>query len=196
MANTNAPFGFRPIKHLNGNPWNGKFNIYYVPATDGTAIYKGDAVTMSGTGSADGLYPGVQQAAATDATMAGVAIGFGTTPNLMADPTNLARMYRPASTAMYVAVVDDPTVIFEAQEDSDGGSIAVTAIGNNADLVVGTGSTTTGTSGMTIDSSGVGTGSAQIRIMRLVNRPDNELGDYAKWEVMINESVYKTTTGS
>jgi hypothetical protein len=196
MANLNAPFGLKPVGYFNGTPWNGKYNVYYAPVGNATAIFRGDLVTMDGTGSADGLYPGVKQTAAADITIVGVAIGFGTTPNFMADPTNLTRMYRPTSTAMYVAVVDDPNVIFEIQEDSDGGAIAVTAIGNNADVVATAGSTTTGTSAMVLDSSDVVTTAQQLRILRLVNRPDNVLGNYAKWHVLINEHIYRTTVGS
>ena len=196
MANTDSPFGLIPREYFNGAPWNGKYRIYYVPSTDGTAIYKGDIVKLAGSASADGKYPDVAQAAATDTTLVGVAVGFGTTPDLMFDINNLTRNYRAASTAMYVAVVDDPDVIFEVQEDSDGGAIAVTAVGNNADFVVGSGSTTTGQSAMELDSSGVGTATAQLRILRLVDRPDNVLGTNAKWLVMINEHVYNTTTGS
>lgn len=196
MANTDSPFGLIPKMYLNGTPWNGKYNIYYVPSTDNTAIYKGDVVKLAGSASADGIYPDVAQAAATDTTIVGVAIGFGTSPNLMFDIDNLTRNYRAAATAMYVAVVDDPNVIFEAQEDSDGAALAVTDIGNNADIVVAAGNTTTGQSGMEIDSSDVKTATAQLRILRLANRPDNALGDQAKWLVLINEHVFKSTTGA
>ncbi len=30
MANTSSINGFRPVKHLNGSPYNGQANIYYV----------------------------------------------------------------------------------------------------------------------------------------------------------------------
>ena len=196
MANTNAPFGFKPVGYFNGTPWNGKYNVYYIPVGNASIIYRGDLVSMAGSGSADGLYPDVARTAAAGITIVGVAIGFGTTPNFMSDPTNLSRMYCPVSTEMYCAVVDDPNVIFEVQEDSDGGAIAVTALGNNADIVATAGSTTTGTSGMVLDSSDVKTTTAQIRILRLANRPDNVLGNYAKWLVRINEHIYRTTAGS
>lgn len=196
MANVDSPFGFKPVKHLNGSPWNGKYNIYYVPSTDNTAIYLGDLVTMSGTADATGMYPGVQQTAAADITIVGVAIGFGTTPDLIANPDALGTRYRAAATARYVAVVDDPTVIFEAQEDSVGENLAITAVGNNCDVAVTAGSATTGVSAMEIDSSDKVTTAQQLRIMRVVNRPDNALGTNCKWEVMINEHIYKTTVGS
>lgn len=198
MANVDRPSGLKPVKHLDGSPWNGKYNIYSVAASNstGTEIFIGDLVTMDGTADATGKYPGVVQTTADDDTIVGVAIGFGTTPDLIANPDSLATRYRPADTLRYVAVVDDPTVIFEIQEDSDGGSIAITAVGNNADVVVGSGSTTTGLSAMELDSSDVGTTAGDLRIMRVVNRPDNALGNHCKWEVMINTHIYKTTTGS
>jgi hypothetical protein len=196
MANTDSPFGLIPRMYRNGSPWNGKYNIYYIPVGNTPAIFKGDLVKLAGSASADGKYPDIVQAAATDTTNVGVVIGFGTNPNLMFDIDNLTRNYCPASTEMYAAVVDDPDVIYEIQEDSVGGAIAVTAVGNNADVVVGSGSTTTGQSAMELDSSDVKTATAQLRILRLADRPDNVLGTNAKWLVMINESVWTGTAGA
>jgi hypothetical protein len=123
-------------------------------------------------------------------------IGFATDPILGFNIDNPALNYCPALTAMYALVVDDPNVIFEIQEDSAGGAIAVTAVGNNADVVATVGDTTTGLSKMSLDSSDVVTTSQQLRILRLVDRPDNVLGLYAKWLVLINEHIYRTTVGS
>jgi hypothetical protein len=196
MANANTPFGLVPKMYSNGTPWNGKANWYYIPVGNANAIFTGDLVTMDGTGSADGKYPTVKRTAAADITIVGVVIGFATSPELGFDINNLTRKYVAASTAMYCLVVDDPNVIFEIQEDSDGGAIAVTALGNNADVVATAGSTTTGQSGMVLDSSDVVTTAQQLRILRLADRPDNALGNYAKWLVMINEHIYRTTVGS
>ena len=194
MANTNAPFGFKPVGYFNGTPWDGKANVYYAPTTSATALYVGDLVTMAGSGSTDGCYPDIQASAASDITIVGVAIGFGTTPNLMADPANLGQKYRPASTAMYVLVVDDPNVIFEAQED---GALAVSAIGNNIDFVATAGSSTTGRSAMVLDSDVIDPSTVYpLRLLRLANRPGNALGTYARWLVMINGHIYRTTAGS
>ena len=197
MANTNSPFGLIPRMYRNGSPYNGKYNVYYIPVGNAAAIFKGDLVSLAGSASADGKYPDIVQSAAAGETNVGVVIGFGTSPELMFDINNLTRNYCPALTAMYAAVIDDPDVIYEIQEDSVGGSIAVTAVGNNADIAtVGSGSTTTGQSAMLLDSSDVKTATAQLRILRLANRPDNALGDYAKWLVMINESVWTGTAGA
>jgi len=190
MANTDTPFGLKPIKHLDGSPWNGKFNVYYLPATDGTATFRGDVVVRAAGADTTGRYPTVAQAAATDIYIVGVIIGFGLTPEIMANADNLAYKYRVASTAMYCAVVDDPSVIFEAQED---GTMAYTAVGQNCDITVGSGDTSTGLSAMEIDSSDAKNTTAQLRVLRLVDRPDNAIGANACWEVMIVEHINKTS---
>jgi len=194
MSNANAPFGFRPVMYKNGAPWNGKYNVYYIPVGNSSILYEGDAVTAGGSASADGKYPDIARAAASD-VIQGVVIGFGPSPDLMFQIDNLTRRYWPISTAGYAAVIDDPDVIFEIQEDSDGGAIAVTAVGNNADLVATAGSTTTGRSAMSLDSSDVKTATAQLRILRLADHPDNVLGLYARWLCLINEHIYKQAAG-
>lgn len=189
MANSDTPFGFKPVKHLNGNPWNGKVNVYYVPASDGTALFKGDLVKLAGSADATGKFPSVAQAAATNA-VCGAVVGFGDNPYTMIHPDNPNRDYRPADTEMYVFVVDDPFVVFEVQEDSTGNSITAAMVGLATDIVVGSGSTSTGKSAMELDSSDTATAAGQCRIMRLVNREDNALGDYAKWEVLLAEHQF------
>jgi len=46
MANINAPKGFIPVRHLTGSPWNGQVTPAFVPSSDATAIYVGDAVKL------------------------------------------------------------------------------------------------------------------------------------------------------
>ena len=201
-------FGLKPVRYKDGSPWNGAANLYYVPSSDATAIYLYDAVKSAGSGDAAATgVPTVAQAAAGD-TIRGVVVGFcPTTPGhlttALQPPSTEGPQYRPASTAMYLWVVDDPNVIFEVEEDGDTSSLQVTNIGSNADIVVGTGSTTTGLSGMAIDSSSVVATTAQLRLMRLAYRADgsNEAssdgsaGNTAIWEVIINEHELTGTAG-
>ena len=194
MSNIDRPAGLQPVKNLNGSPWSGKANVYYVPASDGTAIFKGDAVKSAGSADASGKYPSVAQAAAGDA-IRGVVIGFGEFPQIMINPTNPDRTHRPADTEMYLLVVDDPNVIFEIQEDGDGGALLAAAVGLSADLVVGAGGVANGKSGMELDSSSAAAVAATCKILRAVNREDNDLGDNCKWEVLIAEHEMKLATG-
>ena len=190
MANVDRVNGARPVKHLDGSPYNGAANLYYIPSSDGTATFIGDFVKSNGTGHTDGT-PGCIQAAATDAALLGVVVGFPAQAGYTAD----SLIYRAASTGRYVLVADAPDLVFEIQEDSVGGALAITDVMRNADIVVAAGSTTTGTSGMEIDSSDIKDATAQLRLLGPVLRADNEIGTNCKWLVVINEHTFKTTTG-
>lgn len=181
MANTNALVGFRPVGSMSGS-WEAHVRHEPVDSSNATAIFPGDVIIREADGN-------VAPAPAGSTQILGVCVG------IVPDKDNLSRKHLPASTAGTVLVCEDPYVILEVQEDAIGGALALTAIGTNADHVAGAGSTVTGISGHTLDSSDIVTTSQGFRIIGLVNRPDNEVGTYAKWLVMINEHAYKTTTG-
>src|SRR5258708_5217607 len=63
MANISRVNGFRPVKHLDGSPYNGQVNKYWVAAGDGTALFVGDIVKLSGTSDTDGNASVIQVAA-------------------------------------------------------------------------------------------------------------------------------------
>ena len=190
MANTSRINGFRPVKHLNGSPYNGQFRIYTLLAADGTATFVGDLVKLSGTADATGAYPSIAQAAAGNAVI-GAVVGF------VVDPTNLnTPQYRLASTLRYAMVADSPDLIFECQSDNGGAALAITDVGRAADISVGAGSTTTGQSGMVLDSSTAATNTATfpLKILGFSQRADNEIGNDAKALVMIN--AHQLTSGA
>lgn len=187
MANVNRANGARPVKMITGAPYTGQCNKYYVPSTDGTAIFVGDFVKSGGTCDAAGV-PTVAIAAAGD-TLRGVVVG-------VVPDTADSLIYRAASTARYVLVADDPNLIFEIQADNGGANLALVDVGENADILVTGGSTTTGQSATELDSSTHQTASAQLRILGFAQRQDNEpASNYAKVLVKINEHELASTTG-
>lgn len=195
MANINKVNGFRPVRYLNGAPWNGQARKYIVPASDGTALFVGDLVKLSTAGSDEG-YTAVIQAAASDACI-GVVVGFEIVPGSLDTP-----QYRAASTKRVVMVADDPNLVFEAQEDGDTDPLETADIGLNVNFVVAAGSTTTGASGMQIDSSTHNTtATLPLRLLGLSQKPDNEnvlsAGGqaYTRWEVKINNHQLGSHTG-
>jgi len=192
-TNTDRPGGFKPVKHLNGMPWNGKARTYYVAAGDSTALFIGDPVKSAGSADTLGKYATVQQAAAGEA-IRGIVIGFSDQPYVSFDTTNLYRAYRPADTAMYCLVVDDPDVIFEIQEDSDSNNMDADMVGLSTDIVVGSGNTSSGLSGVELDSSDTATALGQCRLLGIIDREDNALGSHCKWEILINEHELRTGT--
>lgn len=201
MANVSRT-GFRPVKHLNGAPYNGQANIYEVPAGEAIPVFVGDLVVLSNS-AATSFYPAVEApiaAAATSGDYVGVVVGilntkFDPDKNMSSGSITLdTPVYRPASTKQFVLVADDPMLVFEGQADE---AVAIASIGLNAGVVEGTGaaslgSTTTGASGMQIDGSSVNTTSTlPLQIVGAPNRPNNELNATSnKFYFRINTHAY------
>ncbi len=177
MANVDRVNGFKPIRHLNGSPYNGQVSEYAVPAANATALFVGDLVKKEGSSDSEGRAT-VIQAAAGDAVI-GVVVGFGV------DPDNLNVQYRAASTERTVLVADSPDLIFEAQGDT---TLAANSVGLNVDFIVAAGSTTTGASGMEVDTSTAATtATLPLKIIGFNRREDNDLtAANPKLDVMIN----------
>ena len=191
MANRDAVFGARITGNLYSSSYNGKSRSYVIPASYGTAVFLGDFVTVTGTAELgqDNVYHPVvaQTVAGANNVMTGIVVGF------MPDSDNVNRIYRPASTLRTVYVADDPYTIFEIQAK---GTLTAADIGQNANIVVGAGSTDFGTSGMEVDLATLTTAATgQIRILDICSSPDNEFGANAKVIAMINRHTTRSTTG-
>jgi hypothetical protein len=198
MANTSNARGLIPVRHRNGAPYNGAYNIYYVPATYATAMFIGDPVIgITDTADANGIPIVNVGTAAGGAYNLGVCTGVISAGDPMVTRTRDLLPYRLASTAAYVMVCDDPDMLFEAQEDAVGGVLDLQAAGRNIDLIAGTGSANTGYSGWMLDSSTLQTtATLQMRIHRPVERADNDptLAS-GKWLVSFNLHAMRNTTG-
>jgi hypothetical protein len=194
MANIDSPSGLRPVRHKSGAPYNGAANPYFIPSGYGTALYIGDPVLKTGTSNTAevtvpgagkfgiGTMPEINKAAAGDANrVTGVIVGFAPLA------TDLNKPYNPASTERVALVCDDPDIVFEIQAD---GAIPAASIGLNAVFIyTHSGSTTTGRSGVELDTTSdvpAADASNQMLILRAVNREDNDTTlAYAKVEVML-----------
>lgn len=206
MANANRPSGFSPVQYLNGAPWNGQARLYSIAAAYGTALYIGDPVISSGTADANGV-PGVAIGATTGA-LRGVIVGLSNSGGTIANNygagniINPNLIYRPASDAnlWYAMVVDDPNVLFEVQEESNGTQLAATEVGLNQISKSGTGNGYL--SGWMIPSATGATpnttATLQLRLFGLSQRPagTNVFGAYAKWLVQINVHELGHGTGA
>jgi hypothetical protein len=122
--------------------------------------------------------------------------GVGDTANVPPVTSLDTPVYRAASTNRYVLVADNPTLIFEAQ--TAGATFATADVGQNCEVDVTAGSTTTGSSGMAIDLANKGTtATLPLKIVGFPNRPDNLIGDtYTSAYVIINNHQYKGGTGT
>ena len=169
MANIDQAFGLRPIAKLGSAPGGTTGTTKYsVADNQGTAIFTGDPVKYKNDGT-------VELATAGD-PICGVFMGCFYT-----DPTTKKPTFRdhfPASLSPgdgIAFVADDPDQLFIAQQDSAAGNIVAADLNLNADLVFGAGSTTTGMSGVEIDSSSKNTTAAlQVKLLDFYDAPSND----------------------
>ena len=155
MANTFAPFGFSPSSTSNG-PMNFRLSTRRIAST-AAAIYHGDAVVPVTSPSTNGY---IKQATASTVPLAGIF--WGCKYLSVSQKRTVWSNYWPGSDAngdVEAYVIDDPNSRFVVQ--TSGSSFQITGtpttftsspVGQYAQLNVGTGSSSTGISGMYLDT--------------------------------------------
>jgi hypothetical protein len=189
MANKTGKFGLRPLRHLNGAPWNGATVKCYIGATYDRALFIGDPVLLSDiTTEKDptGRYPTINASDCVDADMVrGVIDSFEPLPG------DLSKNYNPTLTARIANVVMDGDVLFAIRGDG-GGTVTALFPGQNAVGIttVALGSTVSGLSEFMLDegttSAPAANQSYPLLIHGILEREDNELGDNVIYEVLLN----------
>ena len=203
MANADTPRGIIPYRHFDGSVWNGSANIYYVPSGYAVNLFIGDPVEVINTSNDANGIPAVRvfQTPGTTAfigSVVGIVSGGGAVGNYSLPILQNSPIYHPASTAQYILVADDPTLLYMVQDNAAAQAVAPNLWpGLNANLVSGTGSTTTGYSGWELASDTVAaTNTLDVKIMSALQQPDNTIGTAAntsmnaKWLVKINRYGY------
>lgn len=186
MPNTNAPTGLKPTRHQAGGVVRATAYPGGIASGLASSIYYGDPVSLLTTGR-------IQAAAAGDTNLLGVFAGVEYTDSLGRRQFSKNWPAATVATQIIAYVYDDPNLLFQVQFDSN---FTLTMIGGNTDIVYASGTSTTGISRVqasgTVNTSGT---TAQLRIYGLVQDPDNEYGTNAKVEVLLNESLFRSTTG-
>lgn len=200
MANPDTPFGLRPVRHLNGNPWNGQTRRYLCEDSYNTAMFLGDAVKLTGAAPSDddsGIYPAIERVTPGDGQpILGVVVSFD---KVDAADVPHDEVYRLASTKRYADVVVDPDVIFIIRDDGsatlDGDDCTLNAVLIDAH----TGNTVTGISKTELDAGGVDApavdASNQLLILGVWPEEGNALGTHCIWEVIISNHAFRCQTG-
>jgi hypothetical protein len=86
-------------------------------------------------------------------------------------------------------VYDDPNITYEVQGS---GTFANANVGELCNVLFTAGETTFGGSQQEANLATLGTTALPLRILRLVDAPDNAVGADAKLEVVINNHLYGT----
>lgn len=169
MSATSAPFGVRAVFHPSGIIRTKTLSGFTsIPAS---AVYKGDLVKLTGDGyvasiisaneAAYGIFEGCEY---VDATGKPVLSPYW--PASLSGVTGIKWHVTPF----------DPTLECEIQA---GGTVAVTAIGDSADIVIVAGNANTGVTGSYMNSTLKGPSQAvgNFRIVGLAPYADNAWGD-------------------
>lgn len=201
MANTSRVCGFKVVKHLNGSPYNGQANLYYV-ASAADEILVGDVVKLGGSADGNGIAT-ADLCGATDVPI-GIVVAvmhskFDPVGKMNSGSTALdlpAVTQIAASGAGYILVADSPDVICEVETSN--GTPAATDIGLNISHANGTRTASTVTSPATVDfGTEATTSTLNFRLLGFVQRVGNEIGASAKVLVGFNVHQYGSvgTTG-
>ena len=187
MANTDGPFGLRPIRHMFGGVIRPDEDT--IASAYDTSIFTGDLVKRVAGG-------GIERAGISDANIVGVFAGVHWDAT---DGEVMFKKYWPADTVTLGSAVakalvyKDPNILYVVQCN---GTITVEDTGQNADTVADhAGSTSTGRSGLEISATTNTMAALQLRIHGLHEVPDNAWGLNANLLVTINESHFTNRTG-
>lgn len=191
MANNTAPYGLKSVKLAFGAGFQG--NPYYAPASL-ASLGLNTPVVRSGTSNSVAIINGQEYPAGSLATIAVATSGdgnklTGSIVGFEAIPTDLFTVFNPANTARIVYVDDSPLSVFTIIDDgyTTGNTLAITDVGLNANLTVGTVNAVTGLDSTVLDTTTPATDATfQLKILGLNNRPGNELAAGAEWVVKIN----------
>lgn len=203
-----APYGLEPINLIGGLPFAGATRQIPIGNNYGTAIYNGDVVQLNSSGNV--IITTLQNNAAPLAGVVGVFLGCSYT-----NPTTKQKLfsqYYPGSVAaddIFAYVADDPNALFKVvnvtsnvADSTTGGLLPAylsraNSFGTNAELVLNTGSSTTGNSRMGVFINNV-TSSLPLRVVDVVTDTANSSGNFVEFIVKFNAGyhAYNNATGT
>ena len=195
MSNVQAPYGFRWVRNLSGGAPTYQVTTAYILASYATQIFKGDVVTWA-SGYINLATPGTT-------TIAGIFDGCEWQSQAMKQPR--WSNYWPGSDAPsggYVKcqIITDPFAVFQAQ--SNGSAITQANVDENINFASGTGNTSTGFSGQSLNQSTLATTSTlPFRVINVggptsVNNfiGSDNTSSYNSVEVVFNNAMLRNLT--
>lgn len=185
MSSTATPYGMRPVGVLGGRPENGSFNSYKIASGYAANIFYGDVVKLVSTGVVE------KDTGTATLTPIGVFVGCRFTNPTTKELT--FSQYWPTGTVAsdaFAYVVDDPWAVFQIQAN---GTVAQTALGENAEIVQTAGSTSIGTSKNALNATTATTSTLPLRLVAFVDGPNSAVGD-AYTDVIVKFNNHQLTT--
>ena len=187
MANSVAPFGFRPIGNDGGVYTGQTRRCAFATAGSTVATFIGDSVKMDNVdavlGDAGGAYQAVIRVTAGTDPVYGVVTSFE------ADPDDLSAQFRKASTARFCQVAMADNTLFEVQYSAAPG---LAGVGLNTTYALTAGSTVTGISAMELNGTATGLNSKDVQLVSIVDDVENDgTLSNARWVIKFNDPQSK-----
>lgn len=183
-----APYGLRPVKHMNGMPWSGAVRRIKIASEYGTDIFNGDVVSLAAGGTIEKV-TGTTSFSNAIGVFLGVESSSGDALNYLLHRQMWESGTKADDAMAYVA--DDPFTLFQIRCDD---SISQDVIGSNFGVNQGSGDSATGKSGVGLDvSTGNSTNTLPLRVIDIV--PGTLDNDYPEVLVKFNTHMYLSGTG-
>lgn len=193
MANSNSPFGLRPVRRIDGAAPNYQTNPYQISTANTNKIGCGDIVKFDGSNAGF-----IDVAAATDTPVLGVLSACE-----WYDTAFKQKIFSPWWTGTTTAVApitayvyDDYNIVYEVQSGT-GGPVTIASVRKNAKVLstgVNAPNATTGLSTEALDVASIATGQAAypMKIVGLSQRVGNDnASNFNVVEVILNATNYK-----
>ena len=193
-----APYGFQALNRVDGISYAGAIRQIPITASYGTAIFNGDVVKLVVGGT-------VEKSAIGSNVEANPTLGvFVGCQYVNSQSQTVQAQYYPSSgaTSAIAYVVVDPQAAYKVAVTTSGDTATVTyvtraVVGTNMSIATGSGSTTTGDSGLSVISgSAANTATLPCRVVDVV--PETAINSTAFREVIVkfNQPQLEVTLGN
>jgi hypothetical protein len=183
-----APYGLEALNRVDGMPYAGATRLIPIASTYNTAVYAGDIVRVAAGGTAEKSTVTVDSTTAAANNTVGVFVGV---QYVNSQGQTVQAQYYPgnaAATNAVAYVIDDPLAAFKVAvtlANSAMSTVNQSIVGTNMAIVQGTGSNTTGNSGLSVVATNAQGNAAALPVRVVAVIPDTATGANAFTEVLV-----------
>ena len=183
-----APYGLQALNRVDGLPYAGAIRQIPIASTYNTPIYDGDIVRVAAGGTIQKSTVTVNSTTAAANNTVGVFVGV---QYVNSQGQTVQAQYYPgnaAATSAVAFVVDDPLAAFRVAvtlANSAMSTVNQSIVGTNMAIVQGTGSNTTGNSGLSVVATNAEGNAAALPVRVIAVIPDTAANATAFTEVLV-----------
>jgi hypothetical protein len=183
-----APYGLQALNRVDGLPYAGATRLIPIASTYNTPIYDGDIVRVAAGGTIQKSTVTVDSTTAAANNTVGVFVGV---QYVNSQGQTVQAQYYPgnaAATSAVAYVIDDPLAAFRVAvtlSNSAMSTVNQSIVGTNMAIVQGTGSNTTGNSGLSVVATNAQGNAAALPVRVVAVIPDTAANATAFTEVLV-----------